>query len=485
MQTNQLSTKLEADVVVIGSGAAGLPAAITSVENGAEKVIILEQRKVIGGNSLLATGLFACESTPQRINLIDFPDKDETFKKVMLWHRGEMIDPLVLRAYINKSADTIDWLMDKGVEFEIGSMGPSLPRCFHVVKSTKRGCRYSDAVAVLKQVCQDKNIPILRNAKCEKIIRNTKGEISGVVFSSGEQKTEIAAKAVIIATGGFTGNKTLLKKYFPFYDENTYQGHMVLLEGDGIKLAQEVGAALYDSACMIRESCRTFTKSKYHMSLFHSMGQPDIMIVNKKGERIVDEAFGGGHPSMFSNILLNQPDQMAFAIYDQNRMDDLAKRTGPLPRPLAELLKELSKDGSGAKVSESLEEIAGWIGADIEVLRKSIERYNEFCANSYYEDFAKEPRFLSTIAKPPYYGIKFTVLMIDTIGPIKVNHKMEVKDAAATPIPGLYAAGVIAGGWCSHDYCQDFMFGSGVGWSANSGRIAGENAAKYLRRAGK
>ena len=114
---------------------------------------------------------------------------------------------------------------------------------------------------------------MLRNARCEQILRDDKGDISGVIYASGSENFEIAAKAVIIATGGFAGNKALLKKYFPFYNENTYQGHMVPLEGDGIKLAQGAGAALYDSACMIRESCRSFTKSKYHMSLFHTMRQ--------------------------------------------------------------------------------------------------------------------------------------------------------------------------------------------------------------------
>jgi fumarate reductase flavoprotein subunit len=335
----------------------------------------------------------------------------------------------------------------------------------------------------LKQLCQEKGIQVLRNARCDKIIRDEKGDIFGVIYSSGEENFEISAKAVIIATGGFAGNKTLLKKYFPFYDENTYQGHMVPLEGDGIKLAQCAGAALYDSACMIRESCRTFTKSKYHMSLFHTMRQPDIMIVNKKGERIIDEAFPGNHPSMFSNILLNQPDQMAYAIYDQDRLNDLEARTkGPagLKRgPLGDILKEISKSGTGVKVSESLKEIADWIGASEETLRNSIERYNRFCINGYDEDFAKERRFLIQITEPPYYVIKFTVLMIDTIGPLKVNHNMEVIDSTSTAIPGLYAAGVIAGGWTSQDYCQDLMFGSGIGWSVNSGRIAGENAARY------
>jgi len=265
---------------------------------------------------------------------------------------------------------------------------------------------------------------------------------------------------------------------------------MIKLEGDGITLAQDAGAVLYDSACMVRESAQTFTPARYHMPIMVAIRQPYVVVVNKNGDRILDESFGSNHPSIFSNIIIDQPDQMVYAIYDQKGLNEYIARSRevkigneapPVIRSDMDVLfKKLSDEGAGVKVTDKLDEIADWIGAPQERLKESIQRYNRFCANGYDEDFVKNKQHHMPLEQPPYYVVKFTTLMIDTIGPVKVNHRMEVIGKAAMPIPGLYAAGVIAGGWTSTDYCQDMMFGSCIGWSVNSGRLAGENAVKYL-----
>jgi fumarate reductase flavoprotein subunit len=430
-------------------------------------VVVLEKRKVVGGNSVLASVIFHCPPDQQ----------DDLFRKTLAWHRGEIIDPLVLRAYINKSEDSVDWLRSRGVEL----YGAPLR-----IAGRKGLCAYSVAVARLKEACRNRGVEVIRNARCDELLRDAGGRIAGVRFTTNGESREIATRAVILATGGFTGDPELLKKYFPFYDQRTFKGHMVKLEGDGIGLAQQAGAALYDSACMVRESCQTFTKAKYHMPLVMALRRPDIVVVNKKGDRIIDESFGGDHPSIFSNILVNQPEAMAYAIYDQDLIDKykppvLHGAPPPIVVPeLGPMLRKLSDEGgNGILVSESLDEVAAWIGADAARLKASVEKYNRSCAAGYDDDFVKDPEFLRPLDTSPYYVIKFTVLMIDTIGPLKVNSRMEVVDRATSPIPGLYAAGVLAGGWTSHDYCQDYMFGSCMGWSVSSGRIAGENAARH------
>lgn len=112
---------LEADIVIIGAGGAGLPAAVSAAEKGVKKIILLDKRSVVGGNAPFAGGIFACESHVQAKAMIDAP-KDLIFKKAMEWHRySSRVNPRILRAYINKSGDTIKWLTDMGAEFEVGT----------------------------------------------------------------------------------------------------------------------------------------------------------------------------------------------------------------------------------------------------------------------------------------------------------------------------------------------------------------------------
>jgi fumarate reductase flavoprotein subunit len=130
-------------------------------------------------------------------------------------------------------------------------------------------------------------------------------------------------------------------------------------------------------------------------------------------------------------------------------------------------------------VSNSLDDIATWIGADPAVLKATVEEYNGFCDKGRDGLFVKDKEHLIALRKPPYYAVKFRPLMVDTIGPVKINDLMQVLDTQGRPIPGFYAAGVITSGWQGNDY---HLFGSALGFSLTSGRIAGENAAAYSSR---
>jgi len=130
------------------------------------------------------------------------------------------------------------------------------------------------------------------------------------------------------------------------------------------------------------------------------------------------------------------------------------------------------------KISNSWDEIAEWIGAAPEVLKDTIAHYNAFCNQGYDENFAKERRYLLPLHSAPYYAIRGLSVLLDTIGGIKINERMEVLDNQNDPIPGLYAAGVITSGWESEIYCSA-LSASAFGFAINSGRIAGENAIYF------
>jgi fumarate reductase flavoprotein subunit len=136
-------------------------------------------------------------------------------------------------------------------------------------------------------------------------------------------------------------------------------------------------------------------------------------------------------------------------------------------------------DKGELKISSSWDEIAGWIGADATVLKTTIDEYNASCDERHDGLFAKDPRYLLPVRTPPFYAIKGHIGLCDAYGGIKINEKMEALNTQEKPIPGLFAAGATTGCWESEAYCYR-LTGHLVGFALNSGRIAGENAVKYL-----
>lgn len=145
---------------------------------------------------------------------------------------------------------------------------------------------------------------------------------------------------------------------------------------------------------------------------------------------------------------------------------------------LETMLRSRSKDGT-VKISHTWDELARWIGISTKVLKNNIEEYNSFCDYRHDGIFNKDRRYLQALRTPPFYAVTIYPSILNTIGGIKINHRMEVLDHNDNPLPGLYAVGVDAGGWESETYCA-ILSGSAFGFALNSGRIAGVNAAKYV-----
>jgi fumarate reductase flavoprotein subunit len=144
---------------------------------------------------------------------------------------------------------------------------------------------------------------------------------------------------------------------------------------------------------------------------------------------------------------------------------------------LKEFYQSEDKKGTYVKISDSWDDIARWIGADPNVLKATVEEYNSFCKKSHDDIFGKDPEFLNALLTPPFYAVRIGPLMIDTYGPVRINERMEVLDKKDNAIPGFYAGGAICGQIQGNDY---HFFGGALGFAVSSGRIAGENAAKYI-----
>jgi fumarate reductase flavoprotein subunit len=415
------------------------------------------------------------------------------FKRAMSWSHLKA-DPRIVRAFIDKSGDTIRWLEAKGLYFYCVPHSPTdNPKTWHVSKGDG-----VEIINALTDECKKRGVEIMTNTTAKKLVKGPNDKIAGVVVEKEGKEIQIAAEAVVISTGGFGGNHEMLKKYCPTWDESMHLAGAPNM-GEGIMMALEAGAAS-DGLGMIMAGGPISGGlirlgeggDQVRLSLTFFSGEPSSVWVNKLGRRFIDETVIYNYYESI-NALIRQPGDICYALLDsaliqlisQRGLTNLAEAKGngprqrsPLPPGLEKELEALAEQGV-IKVSESWHGIAEWIGTDPEVLTQTIEEYNAACDRGYDPVFAKDRIYLQPLRKPPYYALRGGAALLNTLGGIKINEKMEVLDKQIQPVPGLFAAGVDTGGWTSDTYCAALP-GTAYGYALNSGRIAGENALKYI-----
>jgi fumarate reductase flavoprotein subunit len=466
----------EPQIVIVGGGGAGLAAAVTAAVRGA-RVVVVEKRRVPGGNTNLANVMFGAETPFQKRMKIDVP-RDFAFKLAMGYAHWKT-DPRIVRAFIDKSGDTIRWLEEKGIEFEYmpNYYPEQVPRAFQIMKGG--GVAMTRALA---KECKDLGVKFFYQTRARKILINKKREVSGVLAVTKEKEVTLSSKSVIVATGGYAGSKELMKKYCPAYSEDLVQFGMPINVGDGLRMAVGAGAAT-EGLGLLQLIGPRFATSSYIAAI---VVEPNTIWLNKRGERFVDESLSFRWPEA-ANALARQPDKICYNVFDEKIkqifMDEGISR-GWIKYPTGTKMTELDKEiraqlsKGEIKISGSWEEIAKWMGLVPQVLKATIDEYNGFCDQSYDPTFAKDPRFLIPVRTPPFYALKCHQGFHGTVGGIKINQRMEVLDKDDRPIRGLYAAGSDTGGWQGDTYCLD-LSGSTFAFAVSSGRIAGENASEY------
>jgi fumarate reductase flavoprotein subunit len=476
---NTKGKTLGIDVVVIGGGGSGLAAAVAAAEKGAS-VIVLEKRRVPGGNSAMAGGLLAAETQLQKQNMVDVRC-DELFKLAMDYAHWR-INPRIVRAFFDKSADTIRWLEAKGVDFaSLSTMYPNQRlRTLHLPRG-----HGAEIIRALTGECETLGIKLLCQSAARKILPGKKGWVVEVKAARGEKGLAIKAGSVIIASGGYGGSKELLKRYYPTYHEDMYTVGLPHT-GDGLLMSMAAGAAT-EGLGILQLSGPGFRGA----SLVGVVAQEPVTLwINKYGERFADESIAFDI-SLRGNVVDRQPDKISYTLFDEAIKNDLiAGGLVQIPHGCGDLQPGTRLSGLDAalkleagkgrvKIADNLDEIAAWMGADPGVLKATVEEYNASCHGRHDKLFVKDPKYLQALETPPYYAVRCYSCFTDTMGGIKVNECMEVLDHRDKPISGLYAAGVCVGGWESETYCY-LLSGSTLGFAYNSGRIAGENAAEWV-----
>jgi len=423
--------------------------------------------------------MFAVESKMQIKNKVGL-----TVEEAFNTHMEEthwLADARLVRAFMDKSASTIDWLENLGVRYTgLFAISPHTPRVWHQLEGFgKEGLikpLYEKAVA-------DKKIRIFLETPVKSLVME-EGRAAGVAAEDKDGETVRAkSKVVVIASGGYQDNKEWVERYC----KSGFISPMVPSKQTGgpIQMAWDIGAEPHDLGVM--QSFVYVSGEELNSQLLVAGVQPHLWI-NQLGERFTNESLCWKFP-LAGNALARQPKELAYCIFDE-KTKNYMKEKGiqfvygelfDILGKLSDIDNEIKRGEKEGKVFQgsTLKELAEKIEVDVATFQSTVEEYNACCDKNYDFIFGKNRKSLQNIKEPKFYAIKLTLAAFMTNGGIKINHKTEVLNKQHKAIPGLYAAGCCAGGLLGDTY-EVSTTGGSLGFAVNSGRMAGENALKYL-----
>lgn len=448
------------DVVVVGAGGAGLSAAVEAAQSGA-KVVVIEKTMFAGGNTLVSGGGLNVPGTEQQIaNGIE--DSVELFTEDTIKGGDNENDPELVKVMAENALDAANWLInDMGVELMPDRLqqfgGHSVPRAL-----IPKGNKGTELINKLKAKAEELGVEFFMETSGKKLVEEN-GVIKGVVAENkGKEVVFNADKGVILATGGFGADVEMRKKYNDHYDEKYKTTCTEASTGDGIKMAEEVGANLVDMEFIqVYPTCSPVTGIISYVANSRFDG---AILVNQEGKRFVDEM---GRRDVISKGIIEQTDSIAYLIWGQE-----VETVGNMVEVHSKEYETMEKDGVIFK-ADSIEEAAEHYGISKEALIETINRFNGFVAEGKDGEFNKGGT-LRSIAEGPFYIQKVTPSTHHTMGGININTNAEVINKDGKVIENLYAAGEVVG----DIHGTNRLGGNAITDIVVFGRIAGQNVVK-------
>ena len=491
---------VEADVVVVGAGGAGMTAAITAAAEG-KSVVILESQSMVGGNSVRATGGMNAgktvyqdenefgESAGVEKTLKTAAEKyadNETitalaktvseqwaayqanptgyFDSVELMELDTMIggkginDPELVETLCANSADAIDWLDEHGITLHnVSSFGGASVKRIHrpVNAEGKTVSVGSYMIPLLQENCEKAGVKMMLDTTATEILTDANGAAVGVkaTGASGETVT-VNAKAVVLATGGFGANLDMVVKYKP-----ELKGFMTTnapgIQGQGIEMAQAIGAATVD---MDQIQIHPTVEANTAALITEGLRGDGAVLINAEGKRFIDEV---GTRDVVSAAEIAQTGSYSWLVVDQAMVDASSVIQGYIK-------KGYTVTGS------TYEELGEAMGVDAAAFAETMEKWNGCVEAKNDPDFGRTS-FANPLNTAPYYAVKVTAGVHHTMGGLKINANTEVLNEKGEVIPGLFAAGEVTGGV----HGANRLGGNAVADFTVFGRIAGAAASDY------
>ena len=491
---------VDADVVVVGAGGAGMTAAITAAAEG-KSVVILESQSMVGGNSVRATGgMNAGKTVYQDENEFDesagvektlktaaekYADNETItalaktvseqwaayqanptgyFDSVELMELDTMIggkginDPELVETLCANSADAIDWLDEHGITLHnVSSFGGASVKRIHrpVNAEGKTVSVGSYMIPLLEENCEKAGVQILLNTTANEILTDANGAAAGIkaTGSTGETVT-VNAKAVVLASGGFGANLDMVVKYKP-----ELKGFMTTnapgIQGQGIEMAQAIGAATVD---MDQIQIHPTVEANTAALITEGLRGDGAILINEEGQRFIDEV---GTRDVVSAAEIAQTGSYSWLVVDQAMVD------------ASSVIQGYIKKGYTV-TGATYEELGKAMGVDAAAFAETMEKWNGYVEAKNDPDFGRTS-FANPLNTAPYYAVKVTAGVHHTMGGLKINANTEVLNEKGEVIPGLFAAGEVTGGV----HGANRLGGNAVADFTVFGRIAGAAASDY------
>lgn len=432
--------EITTDLLIVGSGMAGLMAANIATENGIETLVI-EKQGVYGGTSAKCDGILMGAGTEyQKQNDIE-DDAENYFQELTSTMNKEIINPDLLKVVASHAGEVVDYVMDKGTEFvAINSPRRNLTKRAHY---TANGG--SDIVLpLIEALKENEKATMMLNTQATELLMENGKVIGAKAISEDGTEITIYSNNVLLATGNMMGNQAMRTEHVGSYLKEASTSN--LNQGDGYLLAQNAGAKMIDSPYSLAMA--------YDLKGVSWLGldNEDLVRITSDGKRIVDEsvwytekiqaAFDAGYTDYY--ILLDSEDYKNYQVDFEGRFDD------------------------DCFVGENIRDLAEKLNINPDVLEATMKQYNEYCQNGKDEEFNKPEEYLDSYdLENKMYAMRLTVDCVEVFSGPMINENAQVLDENENCIAGLYAAGSLA----MAQLCDDHYMGSGYAM-ATSGVLA-------------
>ncbi len=467
------------DVVVVGAGASGVPAALSAAENGA-KVAVLQKESVAVSQGNSGAGIDLAHSDPAGV---------EALVARLLKDNAHRCDPRLVRQWAHHSGEAVTWVIDRAKKagaqvidqgnlqqtsiLEINGYRMNYLTAYFGPKPYTNG----DGMRALGRLAAEKGVEFFFGMPAVELVQESSGRVTGVIGrgEEGRCKKFVARKGVILATGDYQNNRAMCDYFIP--DLKHYGRKQLNRTGDGHILGYWAGGVIEPIG---------------HTKMIHdfdagpaTMCDMPFLAVDRHGRRFVNESV---EMSVLNNYLRQAERTGEYSqIFDSNYMKQAAGWPGRLvpPEGLRHYMPE--EPGPHEGVFEAfinthragtLEELARKIGVDPAAFVATVRRYNEIAASGRDTDFGKPAGMLHPIDTPPFYGIHRTLRISTLCSGLLVDENHRCLDAAGRPIAGLFAIGNLGGGFYGGPDYPLTIFGLSLGRCYTFGYLTGKHVAR-------
>lgn len=457
------------DVIVVGSGAAGLSAGLAAAEDGAS-VLVAESEGIVGGSSRLSGGLMMGAGTryQRALGIEDSPEA--LFHDYMTLNQWK-VESAVVERLTQRAGAAVEWLGDHGVEFYeqmVYGGDETVPRVHCPIG------RGQAVVDVLYARCREAGVEFALGQRIDRLV-----VVDGAVHGVAVGDDEITAGAVVVASGGFGANDEKRAELFPSVFDTGWSYYIGAdgAQGDALDFTRDVDAQVTGFDRGLRLLHTDFD------TMYEAYIPGWLVLVNREGRRFCNETAPYG---IMDGLLAEQGD-VAFAILDHRRLVEATelgvaryKQSIPgstkrqSPHWNLDVFELMIKEGK-VHVADTLEELAAKIDVPVDSLAATVDRVNHLAELGEDIDYLKDPTFLEPIAEGPFYGVEVRpATCCFTACGLRIDRDANVLDSAGRAIPGLFAAGEVTGGVIGPRYVGS---GNSYGNCVTMGRVAGQSAA--------